>query len=97
MNEKFNKNWKVKKFTKILGIAVRLIVIDPLINYVFHCILECFHLFFIECRKCMETDAKNHQLISISARNNRLEQDKQDVYVKHGFHRRHQSPNLSKS
>ena len=30
MNEKFNKNAKVDKFTTMLGIAVRLIVIDPL-------------------------------------------------------------------
>ena len=30
MNEKFNKSAKVEKFTNILGIAVRLIVIDPL-------------------------------------------------------------------
>ena len=30
MNEKFNKNAKVDKFTSILGMAVRLIVIDPL-------------------------------------------------------------------
>ena len=30
MNEKFNKNAKVEKFTTMLGIAVRLIVIDPL-------------------------------------------------------------------
>ena len=30
MNEKFNKNAKVEKFTNMLGIAVRLIVIDPL-------------------------------------------------------------------
>ena len=29
MNEKFNKNSKLEKFTNILGIAVRLIVIDP--------------------------------------------------------------------
>ena len=29
MNEKFNTNGKVEKFTKMLGIAVRLIVIDP--------------------------------------------------------------------
>ena len=29
MNEKFNKNAKVEKFTTILGIAVRLIVIGP--------------------------------------------------------------------
>ena len=29
MNEKFNKNAKVEKFTPMLGIAVRLIVIDP--------------------------------------------------------------------
>ena len=29
MNEKFNKNAKVEKFTSMLGIAVRLIVIDP--------------------------------------------------------------------
>ena len=30
MNEQFNKNAKVEKFTTMLGIAVRLIVIDPL-------------------------------------------------------------------
>ena len=30
MNEKFNKNAKVEKFTSMLGIAVRLIVIGPL-------------------------------------------------------------------
>ena len=30
MNEKFNKNAKVEKFTHMQGIAVRLIVIDPL-------------------------------------------------------------------
>ena len=29
MNEKFNKNAKVEKFTSMLGIAVGLIVIDP--------------------------------------------------------------------
>ena len=29
MNEKFNKNAEVEKLTTILGIAVRLIVIDP--------------------------------------------------------------------
>ena len=29
MNEKFNKNAKVEKLTTMLGIAVRLIVIDP--------------------------------------------------------------------
>ena len=29
MNEKFNKNAKVEQFTTLLGIAVRLIVIDP--------------------------------------------------------------------
>ena len=30
MNQKFNKNAKVKKFTNMLGIAVRLIIIDSL-------------------------------------------------------------------
>ena len=30
MTEKFNKNAKVEQFTNMLGIAVRLIVIDPL-------------------------------------------------------------------
>ena len=30
MNENFNKNAKVEKFTTMVGIAVRLIVIDPL-------------------------------------------------------------------
>ena len=29
MNETFNKNVKVEKFTNMLGIAVRLVVIDP--------------------------------------------------------------------
>ena len=29
MNETFNKNVKVEKFTNMLGIAVRLIVTDP--------------------------------------------------------------------
>ena len=29
MNEKINKNAKVEKLTNMLGIAVRLIVIDP--------------------------------------------------------------------
>ena len=32
MNEKFNKNAKVEKFTTMLGIAVRLIVIDPFLH-----------------------------------------------------------------
>ena len=32
MKEKLNKNAKVEKFTNMLGIAVRLIVIDPLQN-----------------------------------------------------------------
>ena len=32
MNEKFNKNVKVEKFTNMLGIDVRLIVIDPAIR-----------------------------------------------------------------
>ena len=32
MNEKFNKNAKVEKFTTMLGIAVRLIVIDPFLK-----------------------------------------------------------------
>ena len=31
MIEKFNKNAEVEKFTNMLGIAVRLIVIDPLV------------------------------------------------------------------
>ena len=29
MNEKFNKNARVEKFTNIMGAAVRLIFIDP--------------------------------------------------------------------
>ena len=32
MNEQFNKNAKVEKFTTMLGIAVRLIVIDPCLS-----------------------------------------------------------------
>ena len=31
MNETFNKNAKVEKFTTMFGIAVRLIIIDPLL------------------------------------------------------------------
>ena len=33
MREKFNKNAKGEKFTILLGIAIRLIVIDPLILF----------------------------------------------------------------
>ena len=33
MIKKFNKNPKVEKFTNMLGIAVRLIVIDPLLGW----------------------------------------------------------------
>ena len=33
MNEKFNKNAKVEKFTNMMGIALRLIVIDPCMIY----------------------------------------------------------------
>ena len=36
MNENFNKNAKIEKFTNILGIAVRLIVIDLLNINQFH-------------------------------------------------------------
>ena len=36
MIEKFNKNAKVEKFTNMLGIAVRLIVIDPFQIYGFY-------------------------------------------------------------
>ena len=32
MNEKFNTNASVENFTTMLGIAVRLIVIDPYLN-----------------------------------------------------------------
>ena len=41
MTEKFNNNSKVEKFTNMLGIAVRLIVIDPFslyIDYMYTCI-----------------------------------------------------------
>ena len=34
MNEKFNKNAKVEKLTNMLGIAVRLIVTDPLVLFI---------------------------------------------------------------
>ena len=47
MNEKFNKNAKVEKLTTMLGIAVRLIVIDPFYFH-FHYKLLCIkavHLF----------------------------------------------------
>ena len=40
MNEKFNANAKVEKFTTMLGIAVRLIVKDPL--YIMY-IVQCKH------------------------------------------------------
>ena len=36
MNEKFNKNAKVEKFTTVLGKGVRLIVIDPYIKGIFY-------------------------------------------------------------
>ena len=39
MIKKFNKNAKVEKFTNLLGIAVRLIVIDP---FVFICVFTNF-------------------------------------------------------
>ena len=35
MNEKFNENAKVEKFTIMLGIAVRLIVKDPSPSLIF--------------------------------------------------------------
>ena len=38
MHEKFNKNGKVEKFTKMLGIAVRLIIIDP---YMITIVMKC--------------------------------------------------------
>ena len=34
MNDRFNKNAKVEIFTKMLGIAVRPIVIDPLLQFI---------------------------------------------------------------
>ena len=36
MNEKFNENAKVEKFTTMLGIAVRLIVKDPFLIFKIH-------------------------------------------------------------
>ena len=36
MNEKFDKNANVEKFTNMLGIAVRLIVIDPFVGLLYH-------------------------------------------------------------
>ena len=33
MNEKFNKNAKVENFTNMLGIVLRLIIIDPKFIY----------------------------------------------------------------
>ena len=38
MNKKFNKNAKVEKFSTMLGIAVRLIVIDPFSYPVYFCL-----------------------------------------------------------
>ena len=51
MNEKFNKNEKVEKFTNMLGIAVRLIVIDPLCNHLCnnHLILQADHTIMYLC------------------------------------------------
>ena len=37
MNEKFNENAIVEKFTNILGIAVRLIIIDPMLSLSIWC------------------------------------------------------------
>ena len=42
MIEKFNKNAKVEKFTNMLGIAVRIIVIDPLLYIYFFFYLTVF-------------------------------------------------------
>ena len=42
MNETFNKNLRVEKFTNMLGIAVRLIVIDSLTL-----IVRLFELFLV--------------------------------------------------
>ena len=36
MNQKFNKNAKVKKLTKKVGRGVRLIVIGPLLHFIFY-------------------------------------------------------------
>ena len=49
MIEKFNKNAKVEKFTNMLGIAVRHIVIDPLLApkgkwWVLYVVLKVYNL-----------------------------------------------------
>ena len=41
MNEKFNKNAKVEKFTNMLGIAVCLLVIDPFVTFLYIHVLIC--------------------------------------------------------
>ena len=48
MNEKFNKNAKVEKFTTMLGIAVRLIVKDPLC-FIIKFSISLFIFPFFEC------------------------------------------------
>ena len=53
MNEKFNKNAKVEKFTLLLGKAVRLIVIDPLqyLEKIIHIKSNNLTVCFLNCVK----------------------------------------------
>ena len=61
MNEKFNKNAKVGKFTTMLGIAVRLIVIDP---YIIFMVLSFFHFSIgVEKRQFLSSDVENIGLV----------------------------------
>ena len=47
MNEKFNKNTKVENFTNMLGIAVRLIVKDPLIYILWNIVVSDYTVFAV--------------------------------------------------
>ena len=49
MNEKFNKNAKVDKFTSMLGMAVRLIVIDPLL---FNVTIYDISVIYVTAHRC---------------------------------------------
>ena len=47
MNEKFDKNTKVENFTNMLGIAVRLIIIDHLIYILWNIVVSDYTVFAV--------------------------------------------------
>ena len=67
MNEKFNKNANVEKFTNMLGIAVRLIVIDPYTNMYGKFIVK-FHSLYMSIFKMQITEMLWHNYTYIQKR-----------------------------